>query len=101
MEKIIDEPVVPLLDSSYEDHVEAQRRIARCGMQLVLAEQLEPVIYSFALPGALPPMGGDNPRQYPPVARATPDALATALAVGRGPSSLEPLPPSAGHGAIG
>jgi len=34
VEKIIGEPVVPLLDSSYEDHVEAQRRIVRCGIQL-------------------------------------------------------------------
>ncbi|VGO17722.1 hypothetical protein PDESU_06324 [Pontiella desulfatans] len=34
VEKIINEPVMPLLESSYEDHVEAQRRIARCGIQL-------------------------------------------------------------------
>jgi hypothetical protein len=47
--------------------------------EVVLAEQFEPVIYSFELPGALPPMGGDNPRKNPPVTRATPNGLATAL----------------------
>jgi len=34
VEKIIDQPVVPLLDSGYEDHVEACRRIANCAIQL-------------------------------------------------------------------
>jgi uroporphyrinogen decarboxylase len=34
VEKIIGEPVQPLLDSTYENHIEAQRRIARCGIQL-------------------------------------------------------------------
>lgn len=34
VEKIINEPVVPLIDSTYEDHVEAYRRICRCGIQL-------------------------------------------------------------------
>jgi len=34
VEKIINEPVVALLASTYEDHIEAQRRIVRCGIQL-------------------------------------------------------------------
>lgn len=34
VEKIINEPVLPLLESTYEDHIEAQRRIVRCGIQL-------------------------------------------------------------------
>ena len=34
VEKIIGEPVVPLLSGSYADKVEAQRRIAKCGIQL-------------------------------------------------------------------
>lgn len=34
VEKIISEPVVPLLSGSYTDKVEALRRIARCGLQL-------------------------------------------------------------------
>lgn len=34
VEKIIHEPVAPLLNSSYSDQVEAQRRIARCGIRL-------------------------------------------------------------------
>ena len=29
VEKTINEPVVPLLDSTYEDHIEAQRRIRK------------------------------------------------------------------------
>jgi len=34
VEKIIGEPVIPLLGGSYADKVEAYRRIARCGIQL-------------------------------------------------------------------
>ena len=34
VEKIIGEPVVPLLHGTYADKVEAYRRIARCGIQL-------------------------------------------------------------------
>jgi uroporphyrinogen decarboxylase len=34
VEKIINEPVVQLLDSTYADHVEAYRRMVRCGIQL-------------------------------------------------------------------
>ncbi len=34
IEKVIGEPVVPLLTTTYEDHVEAYRRISRCGIQL-------------------------------------------------------------------
>ena len=34
IEKIIDEKVTPLLYGSYADKVEAQRRVARCGIQL-------------------------------------------------------------------
>ena len=34
VEKIIGEPVLPLLNSTCEDHAEAYRRIARCGIEL-------------------------------------------------------------------
>ena len=34
VEKIINEPVVALIDSTYADHVEAYRRMSRCGIQL-------------------------------------------------------------------
>ena len=34
VEKIINEPVLPLIESTYEDHVEAYRRMCRCGIQL-------------------------------------------------------------------
>jgi len=34
VEKVIGEPVVPLLESGYEDHVEGCRRLCKCGMML-------------------------------------------------------------------
>ena len=47
--------------------------------EVLLAEQFEPLVYSFELPSAFPPMGDDNPRNHPPVAQATPGALAAVL----------------------
>lgn len=47
--------------------------------EVVLAEQFEPLVYSFELPGAFPPMGNDSPRSRPPVVTAAPGALTAAL----------------------
>lgn len=49
--------------------------------EVVLGERLEPVLYGFELPGALPNIDSDFARDIPPVAIATPDALASVLDV--------------------
>lgn len=48
-------------------------------VEVVLAEELEPLIYSFELPGAYPPIRVDKARNRPPVEAATPNELDTAL----------------------
>ena len=48
-------------------------------VEVVLAEELEPLSYPFKLPDAYPPISADKARNRPPVEAATPDRLSAAL----------------------